>query len=1138
VETQPSSQAEISAEQRTTALRAYVKARDAALDNRHLQAVTEYLKAHAIDPTSPEVLRGMARSYDALGNSARALELLERLVQIDPQDSEAIFAIGVAAGARRDFPKAIGYLGVFKAREAASGLDPAVELMADFTLAMSLRELGYDRAFIEIGERVAGFQLPLQSAAAVNAGRLASVYRQRGETWRAIGDAHCRLGDLHKALEAYGAAAALPTTDPSALHPRIIYAQVALGLRYNAQRTLLQALRRAASTDVAAEGLDVHDRDVRLCGYLAENAAPVEPLARAVLDLHQAHPEDGSLVRAASLLLPADRAVPLLRAFSDRRPKDLQAVAQLLEWVSRDDLDAAAALTIALSSDHPDLAYAYSNCLAQASSNMTLVLQAVARQPASPARALVESLLTFRAGSIGRSWTVCQAALEQWPTDAALRLRAVEIAAAMREPALVNQTIEAAQDIADVRGLITLSQARRAMNQTLAALQLAQHASSLEPGNVDVLIEVARAHHARGLALANEGGTVADIRAQIDAAISMADQAIEIDPKRDDGYEVLHAIYGPSGVLADHDRDRDAMTRLGQANPQSPLFARVASEEARDRGQFDAALERALTAYEGDPADVRSLAIAVDVWGRIGRLEDAERWLREQLVRRPGDAALREQLVVVQVRRNHGERAIRDLEATIAADPDDWIARRLLETVYRSAGELDSALVLGEERLRERPLGVRRDVELAALYAGAERAEPALDALESVLQQAGDATLEDLASAIGIAGRIQGHQTRAQATTLALVNTTIERFPDAPLQVYGSAMRALAAQNPDGEPDERFDDLVRKAVAKARGAGESGLQGARLWHDLCQALVGEGAPAAAARAMRIRMDTATGFETTLLAALVRMTVVLDAAASYDAEHERNNPQAAERHARATMALLEDVSGREVSLQRVFDTPKPIDLATAIYEASVLYNIVGCEIGAETLLREAISANPDHAMALNNLGYMLLERNSPASRAPEVAEMIERSHALEPLEHNILDTVGWLRYKQGRFADVPGPDGQDSPGARALIQRAIDTAPEPGAEVYDHLGDVCWRMGDEQAALDAWGQVIRLLEDGSLRQSLVQNLATLQSRQWQMIVMDGERMYDREYAPVLERARAKIEALRQGDRPPVAPVWQE
>ena len=156
-------------------------------------------------------------------------------------------------------------------------------------------------------------------------------------------------------------------------------------------------------------------------------------------------------------------------------------------------------------------------------------------------------------------------------------------------------------------------------------------------------------------------------------------------------------------------------------------------------------------------------------------------------------------------------------------------------------------------------------------------------------------------------------------------------------------------------------------------------------------------------------------------------------------------------------------------------------------------------------------------------------------------MIEKAHQLEPQEHNILDTIGWLRYKQGRLKDQPaiGAEGDDGGvGAATLIQRAIDDSTEPSPEVLDHMGDVQWRLGDTESALAAWKRVVNVLGDGAFRKQWLQQIALLQSRQWGIIVTDGERQYDRDYGAVLRRAQEKIDAVARGDQPAVAPIWND
>jgi len=1126
-ESGPATHPQATPDQQAAALKAYAKGRNAALDNRHLQAVIEFQKALAIDPDSPEILRELARSYDAAGNQQRAYETLERLAQVSPNDVDAMFALGVAAATRREFETSARYLGRLQRTGNGSARDPGMSVIIDFTLATSLRELGYDRAFIELAERVV--DMPQHLAAAAPSSRIASVYRQRGDLWRSAGDAHARLGEIDKALDAWRTAAALPSADPSALAPRVIYGNLRVGRRLGAQAALLDSLSLSATAG------SVSDREVRLCAYIAEHAKPVDRLADEVLSLQQAHPDDSGCVRAAAMLLPDDRAMTLLRDFIDRQPSDVQALSQLMSWLQKDDASAAAALTVTLATTRPERADDYADAFGQSSPGYSAAVKAMRSQKPSAAQAAVLSRLLSRAGSLGESWDVCQEALKQWPQDRALRLRVVQLAAAMQEPALVSRAIANCADVTDAAGLITLSQARRSLGQTTEALELANRAASNEPQNVAAQVEVARAHHAHAVVLASDPANAPAARAGADAAIVAANAAIELDPARDDAYETLALIYGPGGVLADTQELRSLLLRLRQANAQSPLYNRLAAQDAMSQRRFDQALERLINACDGNPADGQALALAVAVWDRAGKLDAAEAWLRERLTQRPSDGLLREQLLRVQVLRGEQDRAVAELEQQVKADPEDHTAKRLLEGAYRVTSQNDAALELGEQRLLARPEGVRREIELAALYAGAERADPALERLERVRDMAADALAGDLNDAMTIAGRVKGADQRRDALMLDLAHIAIERQPDAPLQVYGQALRAIARQEQRaGTRDERFESLVREAIAKSAGAADASFQGARLWQEFAQALVADDLPAAAARALRVRLGHEPLLEGAALAALARIVIVIDAETVYQAGPE--DPDKARPVVERTLALLSDMQQRQL-LQRMFDTQTPIDLAQAQYESSTLYTLVGAEGGAELLMRESLKSRPDEAMTLNNLGYMLLERGATGE---EVTRMINQAGRLQPEESNILDTVGWLRYKQGRLNEQNGHEarnaGDPDAGAVALIQKALDTSNDPSAEVFDHLGDAKWRLGDEEGAVAAWKRVVTMIDDGSFRDRLLQNIAALQARQWGIIVMDGERLYDREYAPVLKRAQEKIEAATRGEQPAVAPQW--
>ena len=64
------------------------------------------------------------------------------------------------------------------------------------------------------------------------------------------------------------------------------------------------------------------------------------------------------------------------------------------------------------------------------------------------------------------------------------------------------------------------------------------------------------------------------------------------------------------------------------------------------------------------------------------------------------------------------------------------------------------------------------------------------------------------------------------------------------------------------------------------------------------------------------------------------------------------------------------------------------------------------------LRSILAQDPDHAATLNALGYTLTNHTD---RYEEAADLIERALVLSPGDPAILDSLGWVYYKLGQFA---------------------------------------------------------------------------------------------------------------------------
>jgi len=114
-------------------------------------------------------------------------------------------------------------------------------------------------------------------------------------------------------------------------------------------------------------------------------------------------------------------------------------------------------------------------------------------------------------------------------------------------------------------------------------------------------------------------------------------------------------------------------------------------------------------------------------------------------------------------------------------------------------------------------------------------------------------------------------------------------------------------------------------------------------------------------------------------------------------------------------------------------------------------LVAAELGkvdiAEKDLTQIIAQQPEHANALNALGYTLADQTD---RYEEAKEFIVKALALRPNDAHILDSMGWVSYRLNDFET-----------AIEYLQKAYDASPE--AEVAAHLGEVLWESGDIEKA---------------------------------------------------------------------------
>ena len=102
---------------------------------------------------------------------------------------------------------------------------------------------------------------------------------------------------------------------------------------------------------------------------------------------------------------------------------------------------------------------------------------------------------------------------------------------------------------------------------------------------------------------------------------------------------------------------------------------------------------------------------------------------------------------------------------------------------------------------------------------------------------------------------------------------------------------------------------------------------------------------------------------------------------------------------------------------------------------------------ESDLLNIIERYPDDANALNALGYTLVDRTE---RLAEAEVYLTRAIALKGQDAVIIDSYGWLKYRQGLFDQ-----------AVSYLQKAYRLEREP--EIAGHLVEALWTMGRKQEA---------------------------------------------------------------------------
>lgn len=168
--------------------------------------------------------------------------------------------------------------------------------------------------------------------------------------------------------------------------------------------------------------------------------------------------------------------------------------------------------------------------------------------------------------------------------------------------------------------------------------------------------------------------------------------------------------------------------------------------------------------------------------------------------------------------------------------------------------------------------------------------------------------------------------------------------------------------------------------------------------------------------------------------------------------------------------------------------------------------LGMHREAVEALEKVVSLQSEDPMANNNLAYVYAECGVNLEKAEKLAQKAISQAANDP---TVIDTLGWVYYKQGRY-------GEAAARFRQIVQQseenAVQDARTEHSILFDHAGDVYYKLGWTDKAVSLWKKALELAGKQSPASS-------------------DDQM-------VLQATPAKLKAVRAGKQPALAPLIQK
>lgn len=118
-----------------------------------------------------------------------------------------------------------------------------------------------------------------------------------------------------------------------------------------------------------------------------------------------------------------------------------------------------------------------------------------------------------------------------------------------------------------------------------------------------------------------------------------------------------------------------------------------------------------------------------------------------------------------------------------------------------------------------------------------------------------------------------------------------------------------------------------------------------------------------------------------------------------------------------------------------------------------YHVLKDHTNSDAFYEKALTLDPNNVYVLNNYSYYLSLRKENLEKAKQ---MSAKSNNLAPNQSSFQDTYAWILFQLNEYED-----------AKIWIEKAISSSTKPSSELLEHKGDILFKLGSVNEAVEFW-----------------------------------------------------------------------